>query len=386
MLDTNLEKIKGKYSALIIHDPSDIRKRYSEKLDNLGWVKDENGGWIRGYRSFNSVWLDEEDKQLHLLSSTPYSNSSPDYVGNKELASYEQGKITDSVRVNEIENALTTLDIHNLSMITVEQLSEIHEHIRLKNKNCVITHLLDREFVDFKLFSFIDKEIEDKFIVRYKKSNVSNEHTINEKGKEVRLKLSAKKDWQGKTSLIYKKIRFKKKVYHNAKADFVWDSICIEDALYWVVRIRFYDSEGKRIFKDDMLLITNKKIRSEEDAVLIWQQYMKRMKIEGVFRFCKQVLGWEEFLARNFELIKNLLCLCFFIGGYFYKKEDELIKDTTVHWIAELGGGKGKVTRGYFLEGIKNLMLMKKTQSYIEQNNISKEQVEGAFKMFTLSG
>ena len=152
----------------------------------------------------------------------------------------------------------------------------------------------------------------------------------------------------------------------------------LDSSIFWVVRIRFYDSQGRRIFKDDMLLITNKKVRTETDALFIWQQYMKRMKIEGVFRFCKQVLGWEEFLVRDFELIKNLICLCFFVGGYFYEMEDELIKDHTIQWIAELGGGKGKVTRYYFLEGIKNLLIMKKTQAYIKNNNISKQQLEAA--------
>ena len=384
MQSTNLQEINGKYSALILHDPSDIRKKYSEKMEHIGWVKDENGKWIRGYRSFNSVWLDNCSKQLHLLANTPYSNQDPDYVSKKELQDYEKGKLAGTDRAKEIERALSNIDNHNLSTITRNQLASIHTAIRLKNTTCVITHVLDREFVDFALFDFIDQDLEDDFIVRLKRSNLSNEHTINEKGNQIRLRLSQKKDWKHRTTIDYKKIQFKKKVYHNARADFSWDTVVLDSSIFWVVRIRFYDSQGRRIFKDDMLLITNKKVRTETDALFIWQQYMKRMKIEGVFRFCKQVLGWEEFLVRDFELIKNLICLCFFVGGYFYEMEDELIKDHTIQWIAELGGGKGKVTRYYFLEGIKNLLIMKKTQAYIKNNNISKQQLEDAYELFTL--
>ena len=37
-----------------------------------------------------------------------------------------------------------------------------------------------------------------------------------------------------------------------------------------------------------------------------------------------------------------------------------MVKDQTIEWLAELGGGKEKVTRGYILNGIAQLM---KTQS-----------------------
>lgn len=384
MRKTNLEKARGRYSVLLLHDVSDIRKSHSEKLGELGWVKDEEGRWIRGYSTFNSVWSDMQEKQLHLVGSTPYSNQSPNYVSKKELADYQKGKLEGSEREGEIESALLQADNHNLDTITRQQLEHIHDSIGLENPDCVITHVLDRGFVDFKLFRFIDEELTDNFVIRLKRNILSNEQTLNENGKEINLRLSEKKDWSNQANIVYEKIQFKKQLYQQVKVNFVWDSVVIGTATYWVVRIRLYDRTGKRIFKDDMLLITNKKINRLSDAQLLWRQYMQRMKIEGVFRFCKQVLGWEDFLVRDFELIKNLLCLCFFIGGYFYEIEDELIKDHRVRWIAELGGGKGKITRYFFLEGIKNLLIMKTMQAYLKDNQISDQQVQEALDTFTL--
>ena len=68
--------------------------------------------------------------------------------------------------------------------------------------------------------------------------------------------------------------------------------------------------------------------------------YLKRSKIEGVFKFLKEVLGWEEFQVRDFESIKSLLTLCYFVAGYFYEIESLLIQQDFIQFVAGLGGGK----------------------------------------------
>jgi len=104
-----------------------------------------------------------------------------------------------------------------------------------------------------------------------------------------------------------------------------------------------------------MLLLTNRKIKTAYQAHGIYFTYLQRSKIEGVFKFLKDVLGWEEFQVRDFESIKNIIALCFFIGGYFYEIESELIENTTIQYICDLGGGKGKYTRYYFLQGLAKI-------------------------------
>lgn len=140
---------------------------------------------------------------------------------------------------------------------------------------------------------------------------------------------------------------------------------------------------NKLIAKQPLLLVTNLQISNPLLAVLAFQFYLNRWKIETLFRFLKQVLGWEEFLIRDWESIKNLITLAFFIGGYFYEIGHEIIKDQTIEWLTQLGGGKGKVTRGYILNGIAQLMKTQSTLDFLVENNISPQQIDDALKKFT---
>lgn len=77
-----------------------------------------------------------------------------------------------------------------------------------------------------------------------------------------------------------------------------------------------------------MLLITNKKITKSCHAKAIYYLYLQRSKIEGVFKFIKDVLGWEEFQVGDYQSIQNLIALGFFIGGYFYEIESVLVENS----------------------------------------------------------
>ena len=114
----------------------------------------------------------------------------------------------------------------------------------------------------------------------------------------------------------------------------------------------------------------------KQQAHGIYLTYLKRFKIEGVFKFLKDVLGWEELQVRDFESIKNIIALCFFIGGYFYEIESELVKNVTIQHICDLGGGKGKYTRYFFLQGLSKILTYKAVEQFIEEQDISYEQFE----------
>ena len=114
----------------------------------------------------------------------------------------------------------------------------------------------------------------------------------------------------------------------------------------------------------------------KQQAHGIYLTYLKRFKIEGVFKFLKDVLGWEELQVRDFESIKNIIALCFFIGGYFYEIESELVKNVTIQHICDLGGGKGKYTRYFFLKGLSKILTYKAVEQFIEEQDISYEQFE----------
>ena len=115
----------------------------------------------------------------------------------------------------------------------------------------------------------------------------------------------------------------------------------------------------------------------------VFEIYMKRSKIEGVFKFCKEELGWENFRNRKFEGIKNLIGLIYFITGYFYEIESEVIKHPAAQWLANLGKGKGKVTPYYIIRGIGKLYHFLELQELLAQSkneqNMAKMAVETFF-------
>jgi hypothetical protein len=66
--------------------------------------------------------------------------------------------------------------------------------------------------------------------------------------------------------------------------------------------------------------------------------------------------------------------------------EYQLTKDDQIIWLAQLGGGKGKVTRGYLLRGIAKILEMKQTQHFLQKNDISKQQVNEVLERFSGMG
>jgi hypothetical protein len=90
---------------IMLHDPCDIRKEYSEKLEKIGTVRDLDGRLINGYCTFNTVGIDVKGKQLYPVDTTVYSNGDEHYVRVKEMEKYERGKLQASDDQAERERA-----------------------------------------------------------------------------------------------------------------------------------------------------------------------------------------------------------------------------------------------------------------------------------------
>ena len=78
-LRAGLSKLSFQDRVEVIHDGSDIRKPYSKTLAHLTKVKSLEKQIINGYNTFNSILINDLDQQIHLLASTPYSTSDPNY-------------------------------------------------------------------------------------------------------------------------------------------------------------------------------------------------------------------------------------------------------------------------------------------------------------------
>jgi len=212
----------------------------------------------------------------------------------------------------------------------------------------------------------IGTQLKDQFVIRLKASRCT---TSDENDSKLKL---IDKPFKSNAQRQYKKIMIKNKVYQEAGCTVEWGEMLHG---YSVVRVTLSDRTGKKIYKQPMMLITNKYVNTEEDAFKIYQIYLKRSKIEGVFKFLKDELGWEDFRIKDYDAIKTLLSLCYFVGGYFYEIESALIENESVRFISRLGGGKGKVTRIYFLRGMIKIFNKVEVDEYIKENNISEDEI-----------
>jgi hypothetical protein len=362
-----------------LHDPSDIRKHYSEKLENLGIVRDLDGKLTHGYSTFATVCVSSVGEKTQLSDISIFSNGDNEhYVRQKELDELEkkQKKATKnnetanlSKREKEIIELLETDKMTNLKQVTHTQLRRVSQSLKAENANIEICHVLDRQFDGLPYFSFIADELEDFFVIRMKVSRNSNEIIVTEQGKDVAVKL---KDvmMSNRQSEVLDKIILGNKTYQQVKRVIEWGSLTLEEKTYSVVRITLLTRQGKEIFPQPMLLITNYTPGNYQQAIGIYRIYLKRATIEGVFKFVKNALGWEEFQVRDWESIKNIIALAYFIGGYFYEIEPELAHNPVIAWLCALGGGKGIVTRHYFLEGLKNLLIHQQVEWFREKTRL----------------
>jgi len=357
--------------VVLVHDGCDIRKPYSESLEHLGWVRDLDGKWVRGYSTLNSIRVDMQGSSVDLLCCTPYSSELPEYVTQKERKLYETGQLRDAERRNEIEKLLAQGLDTNYKKILFSQLQSLHDSIKSSYPDMMIIHVLDRYQDDKEVFEYISN-LGDYFVIRLKKRHTGDADNLPINRTELK----------GEVRQKYRRLTHLDKEYENIEALYEWG----EWKEYNLVRVSLHHSSGRRVFKEPMLLVSNLDIETSLMAFLIFELYLHRWKIESVFRFLKQVLGWEEFLIQDWESIKNLITLAFFIGGYFYEIEDQLTKDDQIIWLAQLGGGKGKVTRGYILKGIAKILEMRQTQDFLQKNNISKQQVKNVLERFSGMG
>ena len=315
LFENGVTRLAAKDELLVIHDGSDIRKQYASKLDDLGKVRDLNGKIVNGYSSFNSIAVDLNGKDITLLNTEIYSNKANEFISQKDLkliskplskkATEEQKTYYDAVKAKV---DATTAHM-NSSIIAKQQVQKVSAGLKKADPTKKITHVIDRGGDDDATFSFIDQEVEDKFVIRLKASRLAAEVA-----KDMPREKLVAKQFTNKHIKFYAKIQIKTKVYQDASCVVEWGEKLNG---YAIVRVQLINREGNPIFKAPMLLITNKEVMNVEQAVSIYHIYLKRPKIEGVFKFLKDVLGWEDSQIQDFAAMKTLLTFCYFVAAYF---------------------------------------------------------------------
>jgi hypothetical protein len=377
--ERSVAALGDKARLIVLHDPCDIRKKHSELLENIGKVRDLDGNIINGYSTFNTVGVDVKGKTVYPVDITAYSNRDEHYVNVEELEKFEKGKLQKSdsqanrERAKRIEQFVEEGSHINLPRLAYAQLRRVSRAFKAKNPDIILRHVLDRQFDGVGYFELIDQELEDEFVIRLKVSRNSNEVDVDEEAdKTVAVKLKDVSMASSQTFVI-DKLKVKKKVYQDAKCSIEWGTLTLKGKEYAVVRVTLTDRQGKAIYKNPMLLITNVTVKTTAQAREVYSNYLMRSKIEAVFKFLKDVLGWEEFRVRDYKSIESIIVLAYYVGGYFYEIGSDLTKSATIALIAQLGGGKGKVSRYYFVQGIKKLLVHASVNRFVAEQEISDE-------------
>ena len=372
LIANGVMRLADKDELLVLHDGSDIRKKYSKELESIGKVRDLDGHIINGYHSFNSVAVDLHGKLVTPIATEIYSNREEKFVSQKDIKLISKPlskKATEADRLHyeEIKTKVKNQEHLNSTLVAKHQIQWVSEQLKKDNPSKKLTHVIDRGSDDNDLFALINEVLEDQFVIRLKASRLA------ENGE----KLVAKR-FEHKKTRYFDKIQIKNKVYQNASCVIEYGE---QLNGYAVVRVQLFNREGKALFKVPMLLITNKEVDTAEQASHVYHIYLKRSKIEGVFKFLKNVLGWEESQIREFAAMKTLLTFCYFVAGYFYEIESALIHNETIQFLAYLGNGKGKVTRFYILRGLNKWINKTIVDEAIKKFDITPEQMEEIAKL-----
>ena len=372
--ENSIEKFSNKKRVYVPSDHCDIRKKCSWKMENIGKVRDLEGRIINGFSTLASVVIDEDKHDVTLADITVFSNREENFVSQEELKNFNAKKIKDEKREAKIKELVEKDEHINMTLSLMRQTKSVSDTLKLSNPAISVCHIHD-SFADMgEYFKHVDQTLKDEFVVRGTAKRVSNQIQIDkETGNKSKIKLIHSK-FANKSSEVIEKLRLKGKLYPQAKSIIEWDSITIEENTYQVVRITLQKRDGENIFKNPMLLITNIKVDSYLEAKEVYHIYLLRSKIEAVFKFLKDVLGWEEFQVRDWNSIKNIIALCFFVGNYFYEIESVLIDNPTIEIICQLGDGKGTISRFYFLKGLEKLLIAESVFRFKEDKGISDEE------------
>ncbi|HNL07047.1 MAG TPA: transposase [Chitinophagales bacterium] len=381
LLDAVAERVKSGLGALggrhyVLHDGCDIRKPNSKEMEHLGQVLSLSKQVISGYKTMNSVVVSPETQSVELLCHELYSNKMPNYIGEMVLND-------ETLRATLSAEQLAMVEEKTYINTKVLLFRNLEKSSRLLKEQCsanIVCHLLDREHDDEDTFREIAEERGDEFVIRSKHNRCSHQtyFPFTPSGKiskkAVNYKLIDKSFEHGSTYEI-ESIRIKGKTYKNVQAVIAWEALQLAEKTYNVVRITLTKA-GKPLFAQPMLLITNRPVTNAEEAKGIYMAYLLRSKIEVVFKFLKQHLGWEAFQVRDFNSIKNLLALAFFLVGFFPELQTQLANHPTAQYLCDLARSKGKVTLYFLLKGLEKLAHFEEVQAWMTEYNITQDQIQ----------
>lgn len=270
-------------STMLIIDDSDIAKSCSSKLEGLCRVRDGSTGEIT-----DGYWYAG-------VSALTATNKQPIPVYSRIYSTVEEGYISNNAE-------------------TLKSLEYLSEHFSANN-----IRALDRGYDAGYIFDYFIPRNES-FIVRM----VGNRNCIY-KGETILINDLAKQ-FKGKYSL-----RFEAK--DGKKADCKISIVPVSLPKYPDKTLNLVICRG--LGKEPLLLLTNLDSSDKRLCVTITKVYLMRWRIEEYYKFKKQGFGFEKFLVRSLNSIRNLDLLLTIAIGYIGALSEKINESIEVMEVIE---------------------------------------------------
>lgn len=323
-------------------DGTEIRKPFTEQSESLDKVQSLDGSWVNGYHTVSTIAVSDKSHEVTILEHTIYSTK---------------------------DFSKTKSDPNSKTEIYLDLLSSTSARLKEVNPKLENVFLGDREFDNIRIMQAIDDQ-GDKFVIRAK-DNKRSVIRINNQLNPVETVTVNKLKYKHKIIKKISELKIKKRLYKNLTLKLSYETVEIKNSLGKTSEVTYIssillDEDKKPVFKNDnFVLVTNKAIKTKDDAFQAYLNYFIRWKIETVFKFLKTTLGLEKFRVPAMSAIKNMISLVFILGAYLINLGEVEIDESYINILAKLGCGKGSVTPFYIRQGLQVLIHYVQAEEYL---------------------
>lgn len=316
--------------VIVLNDDTDINKEYSNKLEDLCYVRDASSQVERivsGYKVCEYVALSKNEKQPISLYSKLYSTTSKNFISENIET------------INGEEKVIKVLNEYNRKPIFIRDRGyDSNEYFKkdLKEDNKFVTRLVGTRKLLFKdkLRNVLEvaTERKGKIVTKLIKKGENEECSIS----YTRVKLPAYKSKEVSLVIIYE------------------------------------------LSEEPMLLLTNLEVKDKESAEYIVRLYFLRWRIEEYFK-TKKSYNWENSLVRSINSMNNLnklLTYCMFYLTTIIEKLDTSFYSNIVLERAKSLKEKFIVYLSIISRGIKEILKYARTGIKEWQNIETREKVK----------
>lgn len=316
--------------VIVLNDDTDINKEYSNKLEDLCYVRDASSQVERivsGYKVCEYVALSKNEKQPISLYSKLYSTTSKNFISENIET------------INGEEKVIKVLNEYNRKPIFIRDRGyDSNEYFKkdLKEDNKFVTRLVGTRKLLFKdkLRNVLEvaTERKGKIVTKLIKKGENEECSIS----YTRVKLPAYKSKEVSLVIIYE------------------------------------------LSEEPMLLLTNLEVKDKESAEYIVRLYFLRWRIEEYFK-TKKSYNWENSLVRSINSMNNLnklLTYCMFYLTTIIEKLDTSLYSNIVLERAKSLKEKFIVYLSIISRGIKEILKYARTGIKEWQNIETREKVK----------